>query len=155
MRAVLQVLLLRVGVHRRHEAVLDAGEFVEHRRQRRERVGRARGVRDDRVHGRVVGVGVDAERERDVGAVGGRADEHLLRARVEVGAGGVAEVNRPVDSSTMSTSSSAHGRCAGSRSASTLMRRPSTTRVSPSTSPGGRAGRRCCRGEQLGERAGR
>ena len=88
-RAVLQVLLLRVGVHRGHEAVLDAGEVVEHRGQRRERVGRAGGVRDDRVRGRVVRVGVDAVGERDVGAVGRRADEHPLGAGVEVGAGGL------------------------------------------------------------------
>ena len=47
-----------------------------------------------------------------------------------------AEVKRPVDSRTMSTSSSAHGSRAGSRSARTLMRRPSTTRVSPSTLTG-------------------
>ncbi len=69
--------------------MLDAREFVEDRGQRRERVGGAGGVRDDRVRGRVVGVGVDAEREGDVGAVRRRADENLLRARVEVGARGL------------------------------------------------------------------
>jgi hypothetical protein len=38
---------------------------------------------------RVVGVGVHAVRERDVGTVGRRADQDLPRARVEVGAGGL------------------------------------------------------------------
>lgn len=47
-----------------------------------------------------------------------------------------AEVKRPVASSTISTPRSAQGRCSGSRSASTLMRCPSTTRVSPSTATG-------------------
>ncbi len=48
----------------------------------------------------------------------------------------LAAVKRPVASRTMSTSSSDHGNCAGSRSASTLIRRPSTTRTSPSTVTG-------------------
>lgn len=89
MRAVLQVLLLRVGVDRRHEAVLDAGQVVEDLGEGREGVGRAGRVRDDRVQLRVVRVGVDAVRERDIGTVGGGADEHALGTGVDVGAGGL------------------------------------------------------------------
>ena len=44
-----------------------------------------------------------------------------------------ASVNRPVDSTTMSTPRSPHGSLPGSRSASTLIFRPSTVRMSPST----------------------
>ncbi len=47
-----------------------------------------------------------------------------------------AEVKRPVASSTRSMPSAAHGSFAGSRSASTVIRRPSTTRTSPSTLTG-------------------
>ena len=83
-RAVLQVLLLRVRVHRGHEPVLDAGEVVEHGGQRREGVRGARRVRDDRVHGRVVRIRVDPEREGDVGSVGGGAHEHLAGAGIQV-----------------------------------------------------------------------
>jgi len=48
-----------------------------------------------------------------------------------------ASVKKPVDSTTRSTPRSAQGRLPGSRSARTLMRWPSTTRLSPSalTSP--------------------
>ncbi len=100
------------------------------------RVGRARGVRDDRVRGRVVRGGVDPERECDIGAVRRRADEHPPRARVEVGAGGRGRGEAAGRPSTISTPRSAHGSRAGSRSASTVMRRPSTTRASPSTVTG-------------------
>ncbi len=65
-----------------------------------------------------------------------RADEHPPRARVEVGAGGRGRGEAAGRPSTISTPRSAHGSRAGSRSASTVMRRPSTTRASPSTVTG-------------------
>jgi hypothetical protein len=83
-RAILQVLLLGVGVHGGHEPVLDTGEVVEHLRQRRKRVGRARRVRHDRVQRGIVGLGVDAEGEGDVRAGRWCTDEHPLGAGVEV-----------------------------------------------------------------------
>src|SRR5436190_2233024 len=46
-------------------------------------------------------------------------------------------VKSPVHSSTMSTPSAPHGSFDGSRSAHTLMRSPSMTRLSPSTPTGG------------------
>src|SRR4051794_19472542 len=55
-RAVLQVLVLRVGVDGRHQAALDAERVVEDLGERAEAVRRAARVRDDGVLGRVVGV---------------------------------------------------------------------------------------------------
>jgi hypothetical protein len=58
---VLQALVGRVGVDRRHQAVPDADRLVEHHGHRREAVGRARGVGDDLVRIAIVGLGeVDA-----------------------------------------------------------------------------------------------
>ena len=85
MRHVLQALVGRVGVDRRHQAVLDADGVVDHLRDRRQAVGRARGVGDDVVRvGVVVRVEVDAESDRHVRLRRRRRDDHLLRARVEV-----------------------------------------------------------------------
>ena len=59
-------LVAGVGVHRRHESLLDAEPLVEHARHRRQAVRRARRVGHDRVRRRVVGgvVHADADRQR-------------------------------------------------------------------------------------------
>ena len=59
--------------------VLDADRVVEHLGDRRQAIGRARGVGDDLV---VLGqlVVVDAVDDGEVGAVGGRRDQHALGA---------------------------------------------------------------------------
>ena len=83
-RAVLQVLVLRVRVDRRHQATLDAELVVEHLGQRAEAVRGARRVRDDRVLRGVVARVVDAHHDRDVLVAGRRRDDDLLRAGVDV-----------------------------------------------------------------------
>ena len=77
--AVLQVLVLRVGVDGRHQAALDAERLVQHLRHRREAVGRARRVGDDRLRA-VVQRLVDAEYDGEVVAGRRRGDDDLLRA---------------------------------------------------------------------------
>ena len=47
MRQVEEVLVVGVGVDRRHQPLLDAERVVEHLGDRRQAVGRARGVGDD------------------------------------------------------------------------------------------------------------
>ena len=89
-RGVLEVLVGRVGVDRGHDPALDPDRVVEHLGHRRQAVGRARGVGDHVVLLRVVGVVVDAQRERHVRLGGRRGDDHLLGAGVEVLGGVVA-----------------------------------------------------------------
>src|ERR671915_101820 len=60
-RTVLKVLIGRVGVDRRHQAALDAERVVEDLRHRREAVGGAGRVGNDRVPGRVVVAVIDPE----------------------------------------------------------------------------------------------
>ena len=84
-RGVLEPLVGRVGVDRRHQAALDADRLVQHLGHRRQAVGRARRVGDDVVVVGVVDVvEVDAERDGGVRLGGRRGDDHLLGARVEV-----------------------------------------------------------------------
>jgi hypothetical protein len=87
-RPVEQVLVRGVGVHGRHQAVMDADRLVQHLGDRRQAVGRARRVGDDVVAVRVVDVlEVDADHDRRVerlGALAGRGDDHLVSARCEV-----------------------------------------------------------------------
>jgi hypothetical protein len=83
-REVEDLLIVRVRMDRRHEAVLDPPALVEHLRHRRDAVGRARGVRDDRMLGGVIVTVVDAEHEGHVRVGGGSRDDHLLRACVEM-----------------------------------------------------------------------
>ena len=91
-RAVLQVLVLGVGVDGGHQALDDAELVVEHLGQRAEAVRGARRVGDD-VLAAVVLVVVDAEHDGDVLVGGRRGDDDLLGARVQValGLGGVGE----------------------------------------------------------------
>ena len=83
-RAVLEVLVGGVGVDRRHQAVLDADRFVDDLRERREAVRRAGGGRDDVVRVGVVLIEVHAGNDGDVLVAGGRGDDDLLRAGVEM-----------------------------------------------------------------------
>ena len=77
-------LVVGVAVDGVHQAALDRQEVVDHLGGRGEAVGRAARVADDVVRGRVVAILVDAEDDRDVLVLGRRADDHLLRAGVEV-----------------------------------------------------------------------
>ena len=72
-------LVAGVGMDRGHEAGFDADRVVEHLGDRRQAVGGARGVGDDLV---VLGqlVVVDAEDHGEIGAVGGRRNQHALGA---------------------------------------------------------------------------
>ena len=89
-RAVLEHLILRVRVDRRHEAALDPVRLVEDLRHRRDAVRRARRVRDDVVLLRVVLAVVDAEHDGEVGVGRGRGDDDLARAGLEVLLGALA-----------------------------------------------------------------
>ena len=84
-RAVEQVLVAGVGVDGRHQALDDAELVVEDLRHRGEAVGRARGVGDHRVLRGVVVALVDAHHDGDVLVLGGRRDDDLLGATVDVG----------------------------------------------------------------------
>ena len=90
-RAVLEALILRVGVDRGHQAALDPELVVEHLGDRREAVRRAGRVGDDVVVLGVVGlVEVDAQGDRHVRVGRRRRDDHLLRPGVEMLGGVVA-----------------------------------------------------------------
>ena len=84
MRRVLEALILRVRVDRRHEPGLDLTEVVQHLGERSDAVRRAGRVGDDVVRLGVVLVVVDAEDDRDVGIRRRRRDDDLLRTRVDV-----------------------------------------------------------------------
>ena len=84
MRHVQRHLVVGVRVHRRHQRAADAEVLVQHLGHRREAVGGAGRVRDDVVLGRVVLLVVDADDDRDVLVLGGRGDDDLLRAGVDV-----------------------------------------------------------------------
>jgi hypothetical protein len=89
-RQVEQVLVVGVGVHGGHPAALQAEGVVQHLDHGGQAVGRARGVRDDVVAGRVVRLVVHAQHQRDVGPLGGRGDDDLLRAGRQMLRGAVA-----------------------------------------------------------------
>ncbi len=138
-RTVLQVLVARVGVDRRHQAVLDADRVVGDLRERRQAVRRAGRVGDDVVAVLVVGVEVDAEHDGDVLALGRRGDDDLLDAAAEV-LGGV--VTRGEEAGRLDHDLGPDGvpvaARAGSRSANTFISSPSITMPCSvaSTSPG-------------------
>jgi len=99
----------------------DTEGVVEDLHHRHEAVRRARGIGDDVVLSRVVGVFVDADHERGVD-VGRRAEMMTFFApALRCWPALSRVVNRPVDSMTTSTFSSPQGSSAGLRSASTLM----------------------------------
>ena len=64
--------------------LIDAEGFVQHERDRREPVRRARGVRDDVVVPRVVQMVVHAHDDRDVLVLRGRRDDHRRRTGLQV-----------------------------------------------------------------------
>ena len=77
---------------------------------------------------RVVHVLVHAQHQGRVLARGGRGYDDLLCSARPVAGGSGRVVKNPVDSTTMSTPRSPHGRSAGFRSASTLTSLPSISR---------------------------
>src|SRR4029077_20078261 len=88
-------LVAGVGVHRGHEALLDAERIVEHLDHRHEAVGGAGGVGHDRVGGGVVGVVVDAHPEGGGAPGRGGRDDDELGAGLDVGRGLVAVGEEP------------------------------------------------------------
>ena len=84
MRQVQDALVVGVGVDGGHEPAPDPEPLVEDLGERREAVGRARRVGEDRVLLRVVGPVVDAHADGEIGALGGCGDDHFLRAGLEV-----------------------------------------------------------------------
>mmetsp|Transcript_110387 Transcript_110387/g.225741 ORF Transcript_110387/g.225741 Transcript_110387/m.225741 type:complete len:392 (-) Transcript_110387:151-1326(-) len=91
------------SVHRGHETLHDAELLVDHLREGREAICRARGVRDNGVSGLVVGV-VDSDDIDGYSVLGRSGDDHLLAAALEVqlrlllrceNARGLANVGRP------------------------------------------------------------
>ena len=84
MRQVEDLLVIRVRVDGRHEALLDRVVDVQDLCERRDAVRRAGRVGDDVVLLGVVHVVVDAENDGEVGIGRGRGDDYLLRAGVDV-----------------------------------------------------------------------
>src|SRR6266699_3106943 len=92
-RQVEDLLIVRVAVDRRHEAVLEAPVVEHDLHDRHETIRGARGVREDVVLRGVVFLVVHPHHDRDVLTLGGRRDDDLLRAgrKVLVGVGSVGE----------------------------------------------------------------
>ena len=132
-RPVQQRLVAGVGVGGRHEPLLDPEAVHQHLGQRRQAVGRARGVGDDRVGAGVVLTSSLTPMQMVMsGSVAGALMIDLAwRPPSRCLAAPSRFVKKPVDSTTMSTPRSPHGRLAGSRSDSTRSGLPSTT--SPSS----------------------
>ena len=89
---VRQSLVVGIGVHRGHDAVLDSERIVEHLGQRREAIRGARGVRHKSVLGLELVI-VDAHDDHLIDIVLGRhGEEHALGTRsqmlLEIGARG-------------------------------------------------------------------
>lgn len=93
------LLVVGVGVNGVHEAALDAEVVVEDLGERREAVGRARGVGDDVHRGRVVDVLVDAHDDGGIHVGARSGDDDLLGAIVEMHLAGLAglEATRGLD----------------------------------------------------------
>jgi hypothetical protein len=81
-RAIDGLLRRRGRMHGGHQAALDAPLVMHHLRDRRQAVGGAGGVGDDRLA--LVGLVVDAEHEHRRVVLRRRRQDHLLRARIEV-----------------------------------------------------------------------
>ena len=125
-RRVVQTLVARVGVRRRHEARLDAELVQQHAHDGREAVGRARRHRDELMLVAVVGLLVDARARASRRDPWPGAEITTLRAPAAMCASARRSAKKPVDSSTTSAPRSAHGRSAGSRCETTLSASPST-----------------------------
>ena len=132
-----ETLVTGVGVHGRHEPVLDAEGVVEHLGQEGQAVRRARGVGDDEVS---LPDRTDprsprrrrSRRDRRRVRRSRRGSRRLRGARLAFSR----LVYFPVDSTTTSIPSSSHGSAFASGSASIAMRRAPTIIVSPSTLTG-------------------
>src|SRR5947207_5792801 len=85
-RHVEDALVVRVAVNGVHQAAVDAEQVMDDLGGGGEAVRRAARIADDVVAGRVVAALVDAEDDRDVLTLGRGADDHLLRAGLEMGA---------------------------------------------------------------------
>ncbi len=83
MDLVEDLLVVGIGVDRGHQAAFDPDRIVQHLCDRRQAVGGARRVGDDRVPGLQLVV-VDAVHDGQVDALGGCRDQHLLRARIDM-----------------------------------------------------------------------
>ena len=83
MELVLGGLVVGVGVHRGHEALLDADRVVHHLGERRQAIGGAGSIGN---HEMLAGqlVVIDAIDDGEVGIVGRRGDEDALGAGVEM-----------------------------------------------------------------------
>jgi hypothetical protein len=77
-------LIVGVGVHGGHEALLDAERLVEHHRDRRQAVGGAGGIRDDPVLGAQCLVIHADDHGRVDGVLGRDRQQHAPGARLEV-----------------------------------------------------------------------
>ncbi len=86
MHLVERRLIVGVGMHRRHEAFFDADGIVQHLRHRRQAIGRAGSVGDDRVFLRQRLV-VHAEHDGAIRAIARGRDENALGARRQMGRG--------------------------------------------------------------------
>ena len=125
-------LIARVRVDRRHHALLDADGVVQHLRDRREAVRRARSVRDDHVLFRELGV-IHAIDDGEIGAIGRSRNEHALGAGRQMCR---CLVLRREDARAFHRDVDAKrpcGSCAGFFDAVTLIFWPLMTRLSPST----------------------
>ena len=81
---VSQHLIVRIGMNRVHDTVLDTDRLVEHLRERRKTVRRARRVRDDRVAS-LEHIVVDAVHDGRIDLVTrGSGNDDFLRAGLEM-----------------------------------------------------------------------
>ena len=139
---ILELLLGRVGVDRRHEARLEPERVEQDLRHRGDGVRRARGVRDEVVLvRRRTGSSLTPRTIVMSGSVAGAEMTTLLAPAVRCCEAPSRSVKRPVDSTTTSTPMSCQGSADGSRSESTLNELPSTEissaewLTSPSSTP--------------------
>ena len=76
-------LVVGIGVHRRHESLLDPDRVVQHFRDGSQAIGGAGGVGNDEMLLRQLVV-IDAVDDGEIGAVRRRRDEHALGARLQM-----------------------------------------------------------------------
>src|SRR6516162_8264823 len=88
-QGVLEALVAGIGVYRCHETAIDADALMQHIRDRRQAVGRARAVGNNLMLG-FEGLLVDAHHDSHVGAIGRSRNNDFLRTSFEVLCGSVA-----------------------------------------------------------------
>ena len=79
------MLVVGVGMDRRHEALLDPERIIKHLDQDGEAVRRAGRVGNDKVPLRIEGVLIDANDECGVDSLAGCRDDHSPRSGMQVG----------------------------------------------------------------------